>query len=117
MHIIFGKDQARALESKYTVLELDTLKFLETDLVTQVYCIIENISILELPEVERMKNLHAELINNYGKQNWSFCLQAMEHLRGKWGGEVDSFYLELHNRIQKLVDNPPAADWSPIIQK
>ena len=117
MHIIFGQDEARALQNKYTVLELDTFEFQQTQHVVPAYCIIENIGIPELPELARMKNLHAELISNYGQQNWSFCLDAIEHLLGKWGGEVDSFYHDLHGRIQQHIRTPPGQDWTPFIQK
>ena len=117
MHIIFGQDEARALQNKYTVLELDTFEFQQNQRVVPAYCIIENVGITELPELTRMKNLHSELITNYGKQNWSFCLDAIEHLLGKWGGEMDSFYHDLHGRIQQYVNTPPGSDWTPFIQK
>jgi hypothetical protein len=117
MHIIFGQDEARALENKYTVLELDTFRFENTELRVPAYCIVENIAITDLPELERMKNLHAELISNYKNKNWDFCLQAIEHLTGSWGGEADSFYQDLANRINNLIKNPPDDDWMPEILK
>jgi hypothetical protein len=117
MHIIFGKDEARALQDKYTVLELDTFRFEHNDLTVPAYCIIENIGIGDLPDLERMKNLHAELIKNYKIKNWEFCLQALEHLSGKWGGEVDSFYADIGTRVNTHIQHPPAAEWNPNILK
>ena len=117
MHIIFGNDNAQALDSKYTVLELDTFNLKESKVTTPAYCIIENVGITELPTLEYSKNLHAELIASYGKQNWDFCLEAISHLIGRWGGEVDSFYQELRNRINEFKKNPPGDDWSPAIDK
>jgi hypothetical protein len=117
MHIIFGRDEARALESKYTVLELDTFWFEDTDLTVPAYCIIENVSIEDLPDLERMKTLHTELIKNYRTKNWDFCLQALELLVGKWGGEVDSFYADIGSRINTHIQHPPADDWNPNILK
>ena len=117
MHIIFGKDNARALENKYTVLELDTFNFTDSELVVPAYCIIENISINELPNLETSKKLHNELISNYGIQNWDSCLETISLLIGCWGGELDTFYQDLRNRINKLKANPPDNSWSPIILK
>jgi hypothetical protein len=117
MHIIFGNDEAKALQNKYTVLELDTFQFKGTDLKIPAYCIIENINIGDLPELERTKLLHAELIKNYKIQNWSFCLQALEHLIGKWGGELDTFYQDLSARVNTHINNPPGTDWVPDIVK
>lgn len=117
MHIIFGQDQARALQNKYTVLELDTFNFADSNVRVPAYCIIENVGILELPELERYKKLHAELIMNYRKQNWQFCSDAIEHLLGKWGGEMDSFYQDFSRRVEKFKIDPPGSDWNPDILK
>lgn len=117
MHIIFGQDKARALQNKYTVLELDSFRFPNADFIVPAYCIIENVPIADLPELDRWKQLHAELIDNFGKQNWTFCRDALEHLIGKWGGEVDSFYQDLNARVEHLQTNPPGPDWSPAILK
>jgi hypothetical protein len=117
MHIIFGQDEARTLENKYTVLELDTFRFENTDLRVPAYCIVENVAITDLPELERMKNLHAELIHNYKIKNWDFCTQALEHLQGLWGGEVDSFYVDLVARVNQHIQNPPDSDWTADILK
>ena len=117
MHIIFGQDEARALQNKYTVLELDTFRFDHTDLRVPAYCIVENVAITDLPELERMKNLHAELIQNYKVMNWDFCTQALEHLQGCWGGEVDSFYADLAARVNQHIQTPPGPDWNPDILK
>jgi hypothetical protein len=117
MHIIFGKDEALQLKNKYTVLELDLIQFGQDGPVAPAYCVIENISILDLPKVQSMQTLHENLISNYRDCEWKYCLDAMEHLQGFWGGELDSFYQSLRDRIQPFLDNPPSENWSPIIQR
>lgn len=117
MHIIFGKDEALELEKKYTVLELDLIQFGQDGPVAPAYCIIENMNILDLPRVASMKTLHENLIKNYRNQQWQYCLDAIEHLQGFWGGEIDSFYDNLRDRTQRLIDTPPAENWTPVIQR
>jgi hypothetical protein len=117
MHIIFGKDEALQLENKYTVLELDLIQFGQDGPVAPAYCVIENISILDLPRVASMKDLHENLILNYRDRDWKYCLDATEHLQGFWSGELDSFYQTLRDRIQSFLDNPPPDNWTPVIQK
>ena len=117
MHIIFGKDEALQLENKYTVLELDLIQFGQDGPVAPAYCVIENMSILDLPRVASMRALHENLIANYRVRDWKYCLDAMEHLQGFWGGELDSFYQNLRDRVQPFLDNPPSESWSPVIQK
>jgi hypothetical protein len=117
MHIIFGKDEALQLKNKYTVLELDLIQFGQDGPVAPAYCVIENISILDLPKIQSMQTLHENLISNYRDRNWKYCLDATEHLQGYWGGELDSFYQTLRDRIQPFLDAPPPDNWSPIIQR
>ena len=102
MNIIFGEDQARELTTKFTVLELDTFKFIEPNYQATAYCVLENIPIADLPQVDSLRNLHSTLMLNYYKKNWNFCEQAIEHLLGKWGNELDTFYIDLKNRVDKL---------------
>ena len=115
MNIIF-KENITDLYQKYTVLELDTFKFPDGTLHTAC-CVVENIPVLELPQTENLKELHANLIENYGQKNWNFCEQAIEHLMGKWGNELDSFYLEFQNRINLFKNANLDDSWTPVIIK
>lgn len=115
MHIIFGKDEAVELEHKYTVLELDLIQFGPDGPIAPAYCIVENISILDLPKVVSMRTLHENLISNYRTRNWKYCQDAIEHLQGFWGGELDTFYDEMGRRIEQYVQQEPNNDWTPII--
>jgi hypothetical protein len=115
MNIIF-KQNLPAVDQKYTVLDLDTFRMPDGSLHTAC-CVIENIPIAELPQTESFKQLHADLIDNFGQQQWNYCEQAIEQLMGRWGGEVDSFYVELNNRIQRLKVMNLDSTWTPVIIK
>ena len=116
MNIIFGTREAQQLSDKYIVLELDTVTIRGSNPVP-VYCLIENMPLDELPRAEKFKQLHAELIENYRKRNWDFCLQAIGHLIGFWGGQVDSFYEILSARLTKYKENEPDESWTPVVPK
>lgn len=115
MNIIFKTNLAQ-VDEKYTVLDLDTFGLLDGSQHTAC-CVIEHIPITELPATENLKKLHASLIENYAVQNWDFCEQAIGQLMGKWGGEVDSFYIELRTRMDLLKTQDLGPDWSPVIEK
>jgi len=117
MHIIFGKEQADELLNKYTVLELDTFQFGGNGPLITAYCTVETIPLEELIQLDQIKKQHSDLIINYGLRNWSDCLSAIEQLKGKWRGELDTFYKDLESRIQGFVISQPPADWTPIIIK
>jgi hypothetical protein len=115
MNIIF-KNTTTNLDQKYTVLDLDTFSFPDGSLHTAC-CVLESIPILELSQTENLKDLHAMLIKEYGQKNWDYCEQAVNHLLGKWGGEVDTFYLELKRRIEQFKDTDLDDSWTPVIPK
>jgi hypothetical protein len=99
VQIIFGKDNAKKLREKYTVLDLETV---EKDGVTlDVFCLIpgDKISINELPQLEQWTKLHEEFLHGYHTNQYDYCRHCIEHLMGKFGGEVDTFYEEILRRI------------------
>jgi hypothetical protein len=115
MNIIF-KDNLPEIDQQYTVLDLDTFKFPDGSLHTAC-CVVENIPITELASTESLKELHANLVNNYRLKNWNYCDQAIEQLVGKWGGELDSFYAELKTRIEQLKTLTLTDEWTPVITR
>ena len=117
MKVIFGKEAAESISDRMTLLELDT--FFQPGLVEPItaYAVVDNqsISLQEIPTLENFKNLHNNLMAEYRKKNWNYCEQAIEHLQGRWKGELDSFYEEMLQRIDRLKETKLAADWNGIV--
>ena len=117
MYIIFGNDQAEEIGKKFTVLELDTVRFMPTRATSTAYAVVENIPIPDLYKLSFQKELHHNLMENYRKGDWNFCSQAIENLIGCFGGELDSFYAELQSRINNYKENDPGEGWDYTIEK
>ena len=117
MHIIMGDENAVLFQEKYTVLKLDTLKLYPEEHLITAYAVIEQIPIQEMPKVESMRNLHENLLINYLKKDWNYCTQAIEYLTGFWNGELDTFYADLQQRINKYSEQDPGEDWDGTIEK
>lgn len=119
MLVVFGKETAERLKDRMTVLELDT--FMQDGLNEPVtaYAVIEveDIPLQELPQLENMTLLHNTMWTEYKARRFSFCEQAMEHLRGKWKGTLDSFYEEFGTRINNLKQSQLDENWSGVIYK
>lgn len=116
MHIIFG-DAPSVLSDSYTLLELDTFKIPSKNQIHKAYCVVTEIPLEEFALMENHKKVHADLITQYRAQNWEFCKLAIQVLKGKWGGEVDSFYNDLESRVTEHEANPPGADWDWTLTK
>jgi len=113
MNIIIGKQNLNGVDSKHIVLELDTFHVLPQGENVEAYCVVENIPIQQLTQVESMRELHTNLIERYREREWSYCLSAIDHLVGFWGQELDTFYHNLRERIEayQAQDPGPAWDW------
>ena len=99
MQIIFGRENAEKLRERYTVLDLETVEKEGTSL--EVFCLIpgDKIGLADLPQLDSWTKLHNDFLNGYHTQQYDYCRQCIEHLTGKFGGEVDSFYEEILKRI------------------
>ena len=97
MNIIVGTEAAEKLKENYTVLELES--FEKDGQFITAYCIVDQVPIMELPLLEHHKKLHEDFLIEYKKGNKSFCLEASLHLKGKFNGDLDSFYDELLARL------------------
>lgn len=117
MKVIFNDQMAGQLDEQYIVLELDTFRQegLEQDITAYAIIDSESLKLDEFPQIENMKTLHNTMMLEYKRKNFSFCEQALEHLRGKWSGELDSFYDEFDKRIQLYKGKDLPEDWEPVV--
>lgn len=117
MNIVLGSEAANELRGKYTVLTLDTFRISGHDEPITSYCVLDMVPIQDMCRLEELVSLHEKLIENYGRRNWMFCQQALEHLIGCWNRELDTFYADLARRIGQFSDQEPLTDWTPIIDR
>lgn len=117
MNIILGKENAESMREKYVTLELDTIQFAKDQPAITAYCLVEPTALDELNTMASYMDLHANLIKNYQLKNWKFCEDALEHLTGRWNGEVDSFYREMAARIARYKTADLPNNWSGVIVK
>ena len=101
MNIILGSEPADKLRDNYTVLELETFTKQDGSSVT-AYCVLDLVPLSEMAQLESNKLLHESFIREYNNKNYKFCEDAVEHLIGKFNGELDTFYIEILKRIKTV---------------
>jgi hypothetical protein len=97
MFIVWDKNVVEKLQNNYTVLELETFTKDQTEITA--YCVLNEVSVAELPSLENSRKLHDSFVSEYKKGNYKFCVDAVEFLRGKFNGELDSFYDTILEKI------------------
>ena len=111
--ILATQEDIKPVQERYLVLALDTFRIKGNEIPS--WCIIDagDIGLSEMTELAHFKEQHENLIRNYKKGDLNFVEQMLEHLKGKFGGNVDSFYTELYARTQQTKADP----WDPVIEK
>lgn len=104
MQVIFSRVVADELSNKYTVLELET--FTVQDTLLEAFCVIpaDKLDLRDLPHLADHIKMHKEFISQLKDKNYKFCSDAIEHLMGKFGGELDSFYEIILARAKQELD-------------
>lgn len=102
MQLIFGHETAAQLREQHTVLELESVT--KDGVTLDVYCLVpaDKINLVELPQLEHNAKLHQAFVDAYKAHDYKICQDLFEHLVGKFGGEVDTFYHEIINRISSI---------------
>ena len=117
MNIIIGQQAASEVDRRYILLELDSFKISHDQSPVKTYCLVEKITLDQIPNLENYQDLHRNLIKNYQLKNWKFCLDALEHLKGQWNHELDSFYSILEERIINFQKQDPGEDWDGTVDR
>jgi hypothetical protein len=99
MQIIFGKQNAENLRDRYTVLDLEIFNINGHEIET--YCVIpaEKINLGEMVFLQQNIKLHNDFLEAMKNKDFKLCSDISEHLIGKFGGELDTFYEEILIRL------------------
>ena len=92
MNIILGKENATILRDRHVVLELETFQLPEKDPIT-AFCVVPAEAIFaDMPDMVRLQGLHQAVVDAWNRKDYSTVEYGIEHLHGKFSGELDSFY-------------------------
>jgi hypothetical protein len=99
MQVIWDQVAAEKLKSSHTVLELETFE-VNGNLLT-AYCVVPAEKLFsELHQLENLVQLHAGFIKSFNEKNYQLCQDIAPQLIGRFGGELDSFYEAILNKIK-----------------
>lgn len=92
MQIVFKREIAELIRDRYTVVELETITRDAEEI--ELFCVLpaEKIAFMDLTELESDLNTHGELVAAVKAKDAEKCNNLIPILRGKFGGELDSFY-------------------------
>lgn len=116
MNIILGEQAAQQAGERYVVLELDQFRVAGHPDVTTAYCVLEHVSLEEIPQIPELRSWHRDLIRAFRDADWDTCDRNLQRLRGHWNQELDSFYDHIDQRMQQQRQQPESS-WDPILDR
>jgi hypothetical protein len=100
MDLIFNKEHAEKLRDRYTILELETITVPGTDQILTSWCVVPAEKVIsEIDMLPLNTAQHDELIKALQENNNQTALALCQTLKGRFGGELDTFYDEIEKRI------------------
>lgn len=115
MNIILGEAAAQQASERYVVLELDQFQVQGHPDITTAYCVIENVGIEDIPLIPQLRAWHRDLVRAFREADWPQVQHNLSNLRGRWNGELDSFYDDIQQRMIQQ-QNQPQDGWNPVRQ-
>ena len=103
MQFIWDEKAVESLRKSHTILELET--FLVKGKSITAYCVVpaEKIGLDGFSNLHRYVELHEAFIRALKLKDYKLCQDASEHLLGQFGGELDTFYNEILDRIKSTT--------------
>jgi hypothetical protein len=116
MNILFGNKEIDAIrdESRFTILELDTIQPSSGHENQTAYCVLSDIPLAEIGELQHKVRMHHDMMYFYRTRQWSECRDLIALLLGSWNGEVDSFYNEISKRLDHLETAENLDEWDGV---
>lgn len=107
MNIVWEKPTDEMFE-KYLILELEP-NMIDNELL-DTWCIVEanKVPLAEVVMLDHWKKLHNDFVQANKDGNVKLCNDLAEHLTGKFGGELDTFYEEIckrHNQAKIVLQD------------
>lgn len=117
MNIILGSQLTDELRQKYILLELDSFRTEIHGEPVTAYCVLDQLDLGEMMVMQQYLDLHANLMPNYRKQNWNYVEQAIEHLMGRWGKQLDTFYTDILGRVAECKKRVLDDAWDGVLYR
>ena len=104
MQIIWNREAAESLRTNQTVLELET--FAVGDQTITAYCVVPAERVFpDITRLDNIKELHQAFISALNEKNYQLCQDIAPELIGRFGGELDSFYQEILDKIKNETNS------------
>lgn len=117
--IIMGDNSAKAVESKFAVLEIDLIRVKGKTEPERIHMLVGDEEVRETEEFMALRALNSMMLTAYHSQDWTTAYKSLDELTGiteKMGlEELFGGYLFIYEtRISEFKVNPPGKAWDGV---
>jgi len=112
--ILLGETTARAVQGRFTLIELDRLKVKGKEEPENIYGLLGDTVLAGDSGFQELVSWHTEMLTAYRRQAWrpaTECLAACRALAARLDLPLGGYYGVMAARIRALEAAPPGPDW------
>ena len=110
--IVLGPVTAERIGDEYFTLELDCIAVKGKKEGVNIFTVFYNPKDSDLPQWQKSRELHNEMLAQYRKQNWSRAVELVNKLENEFDGKMKHYYELWLERIEEMKNANLPKDWS-----
>ena len=110
--IVLGPVTAERIGDEYFTLELDCIAVKGKKEGVNIFTVFYNPKDSDLPQWQKSRELHNEMLVQYRKQNWSRAVELVNKLENEFDGKMKHYYELWLERIEEMKNANLPKDWS-----
>ena len=117
LSLVIGSRTAERAKEKFATMEIDLIQVKGKKQPELVFTVLGRVEVAEDPRCTELRDLNAQMLAAYRKQQWDDAERLIERCRKLAGGfGVDGLYEMYKERIAVYRAEPPPTDWTGVYE-
>jgi adenylate cyclase len=117
LRVVIGSRTAEIAKDKFATMEIDLIQVKGKQQPEAVFTVLGRSDVEQEPRCRELRNLNAEMLTHYRKQDWDGALELINRCRKLASDfEVAGLYDMYDERIAAYRADPPGADWDGVYE-
>ena len=117
LSLVIGSRTAERAKEKFATMEIDLIQVKGKKQPELVFTVLGRVEVAEDPRCNELRDLNAQMLAAYRKQQWDEAERLIERCRKLAGGfGVDGLYEMYKERIAVYRAEPPPQDWTGVYE-
>ncbi len=115
--LVIGSRTAERAKEKFATMEIDLIQVKGKKQPEAVFTVLGRAEVEQDPHCQELRELNAQMLACYRKQQWDVALELIERCRKAANGfDVDGLYDMYVERIATYRADPPPSDWDGVYE-